>query len=246
MRFTPRRLPTPVCVHCRRGSSSLTTVVMSQRVYSDFSVAAWPVLWVKVVRPRRHLSRGISRRSPCHNPVAPAISALPQPLPLSIFLPLPLALPLPVFFPHSLMSYPAEVCCFVAPVTYPLDVIRRRMQTETFILNQLQGKGWMVPAAPTKALEPGAVVVVENSGNSLSGVWKHVFQREGPRGLFKASPAMCGPLHTTASSLHGGLMLFCGCWSLCEQGITLNWIKGPISVGISLTLFDLLKGILDN
>ncbi len=98
-------------------------------------------------------------------------------------------------------------------VTYPLDVVRRRMQTERFILHQLQGRGWTAdPHNGAQNISPSARVVVEDSGSSIMEVWRHVVAKEGWRGLFK--------------------------------GLTLNWIKGPLSVGISLTLFDLTKGML--
>jgi hypothetical protein len=63
------------------------------------------------------------------------------------------------------------------------------MQTETFILHQLQGKGWM--SHPTNAahqLDRASIAIVEHSGNSLTKVWKSVFLKEGARGLFK----VCG------------------------------------------------------
>lgn len=98
-------------------------------------------------------------------------------------------------------------------VTYPLDVVRRRMQTERFILHQLQGRGWT--ADPTNSavnMSQASRVVVEDSGSTIREVWRSVVAKEGWRGLFK--------------------------------GLTLNWIKGPLSVGISLTLFDITKGML--
>lgn len=72
--------------------------------------------------------------------------------------------------------------------TYPLDVIRRRMQTMGF-----KGDGIGVRSAPGGLLATGRFIVAE----------------EGVRGLFK--------------------------------GLSLNWIKGPLAVGISFTVFDFLK-----
>ncbi len=122
--------------------------------------------------------------------------------------------PCVVVFLHMMHCMLSRVCCwFVSAVTYPLDVVRRRMQTERFILHQLQGRGWT--ADPTNSavnMSQASRVVVEDSGSTIREVWRSVVAKEGWRGLFK--------------------------------GLTLNWIKGPLSVGISLTLFDITKGML--
>eukprot|EP00742_Colponemidia_sp_Colp-10_P008646 GILJ01009379.1.p1 GENE.GILJ01009379.1~~GILJ01009379.1.p1 ORF type:complete len:313 (-),score=19.96 GILJ01009379.1:53-991(-) len=79
--------------------------------------------------------------------------------------------------------------------TYPLDVVRRRMQTESFIKTlqaQQQGRA-----------------VVHVLQRSMTDIFIHIMHTEGIRGLFK--------------------------------GLTLNWIKGPIAVGISFTTFDFMK-----
>ena len=77
---------------------------------------------------------------------------------------------------------------FGQSATYPLDIIRRRMQT-----NGISG-----PSRP-----------------EYRGMWsttKYVYATEGLRkGLYK--------------------------------GLSMNWVKGPIAVGISFTTFDLLHGL---
>lgn len=78
---------------------------------------------------------------------------------------------------------------FVAQsATYPIDVIRRRMQTDGLINSQ------------------------DVRYNSMTQTAKHIFKTEGMKGFFK--------------------------------GVTLNWIKGPIAVGVSFATFDLLKDLL--
>ena len=74
----------------------------------------------------------------------------------------------------------AGVCAQTA--SYPLDIVRRRMQTRTFY-------------------------------RSIVGTLKHVRSKEG---------------------IIGGLY----------KGLSLNWIKGPVAVGISFTTFDLLTKFL--
>ena len=77
---------------------------------------------------------------------------------------------------------------FGQSVTYPLDIIRRRMQTD----------GINGPLRP----EYGRMLTTA----------KYVYTTEGlKRGLYK--------------------------------GLSMNWVKGPVAVGISFTTFDLLNGI---
>ena len=76
---------------------------------------------------------------------------------------------------------------FGQSVTYPLDIIRRRMQTD----------GISRPSRPEY--------------RKMWATAKYVYATEGLRkGLYK--------------------------------GLSMNWVKGPIAVGISFTTFDLLQG----
>lgn len=69
--------------------------------------------------------------------------------------------------------------------SYPLDIVRRRMQTAS---------------------------ITGSDYSTIRGTIKRVFKEEGIRGLYK--------------------------------GLSLNWIKGPIAVGISFTTFDLTHNFL--
>lgn len=79
---------------------------------------------------------------------------------------------------HSPQPWPCAV-------VYPLDVVRRRLQTAGFVDG------------------------TQNAPRGLIPMLRYVHRTEGFRGLFK--------------------------------GMSLNFIKGPIAVGISFTVFDLLK-----
>lgn len=85
-------------------------------------------------------------------------------------------------------------------ITYPIDVIRRRMQTDG-----------LVKGIPTYALRHD----VTNSGKkryeSMNLTIQYVYETEGIRGFFK--------------------------------GVSLNWIKGPIAVAVSFTVYDKMKEI---
>lgn len=73
-------------------------------------------------------------------------------------------------------------------LTYPLDIVRRRMQTDGAHENSL---------------------VLSRKYTSVVETIKFVYKTEGYRGLYK--------------------------------GVSLNWIKGPIALGISFSVFDYLK-----
>lgn len=81
----------------------------------------------------------------------------------------------------------------MTPATYPLDIARRRMQTETFIINNLVAKGWSSTdplSGPIEKPKQG-VGLVEHSGDNFLRIWQRVIQREGVRGLFKVSNGVC-------------------------------------------------------
>lgn len=73
-------------------------------------------------------------------------------------------------------------------LTYPLDVVRRRMQTEGAHNMEL---------------------ITQRQYLSVSSTLRSIYKVEGFRGLFK--------------------------------GVSLNWVKGPLSLGISFSIFDFLK-----
>lgn len=85
------------------------------------------------------------------------------------------------------MVYGAVAGLIGQSCSYPLDIIRRRMQT-----SRLTGKDYSTIR--------GTVLYI----------WKHEGLR---RGLLK--------------------------------GLSMNWIKGPISVGTSFTVYDLIKNFLN-
>lgn len=101
--------------------------------------------------------------------------------------------------------------------TYPLDIVRRRMQTEGFTpihahstLHPRQLAAAKVPSTTTAGTSVGAGIphgTLHNAG--MLDTLRRIVHLEGSRGLFK--------------------------------GLSLNFVKGPVSVGVSFTTFDLLK-----
>lgn len=71
--------------------------------------------------------------------------------------------------------------------SYPLDIVRRRMQTAS---------------------------ITGSAYSTIRSTIKSVFAEEGIRGLYK--------------------------------GLSLNWIKGPVAVGISFTTFDITHNFLQH
>jgi len=109
--------------------------------------------------------------------------------------------------------------------TYPLDVVRRRMQTAGVISAGAGGAGGGAAAAAAGAgaggvkkgeihhgrppLRPAPSPGHDPSTASMRQVLREVYKQEGMKGLFK--------------------------------GLSMNWIKGPVALGISFTTFDFLK-----
>jgi hypothetical protein len=90
-------------------------------------------------------------------------------------------------------------------ITYPLDVVRRRMQTDGLV------KGLPPLSAKILQHEPSITIEGIRRYGSMIGTIEYIYVTEGIRGFFK--------------------------------GVSLNWIKGPLSVAISFTTYDTLKAL---
>uniref|UniRef100_UPI00358EFB64 mitochondrial coenzyme A transporter SLC25A42 isoform X1 n=2 Tax=Myxine glutinosa TaxID=7769 RepID=UPI00358EFB64 len=102
--------------------------------------------------------------------------------------------------PHPVERLIFGACAGVVgqSASYPLDVVRRRMQTSGTPKSNIASGGH------------GIIVLVASTKKSARGTLLQVVQEEGVvRGLYK--------------------------------GLSMNWVKGPIAVGISFTTFDLLQ-----
>lgn len=108
--------------------------------------------------------------------------------------------------------------------TYPLDVVRRRMQTAGVMsggggCGDKGGDGGKGGVKDGKAhnvrppLRPTASPGHDPHTASMRQVLMEVYKQEGMKGLFK--------------------------------GLSMNWIKGPVALGISFTTFDFLKRYLN-
>lgn len=80
--------------------------------------------------------------------------------------------------------------CIAQTSTYPMDTIRRRIQTDGYVTSSQTKLGY----------------------NGVVATGRIILAREGWRGLFK--------------------------------GVSVNWLRSPVSTGISLTTYDILKEVL--
>lgn len=111
--------------------------------------------------------------------------------------------------------------------TYPLDVVRRRMQTAGVKSPEMpvqrgdvegREKGYAAVGAGEPRRGHVPLRATPSSGYdplsaSMRAVLREVYTQEGVKGLFK--------------------------------GLSMNWIKGPVALGISFTTFDFLKRLLN-
>ncbi|CAN9500569.1 unnamed protein product [Ophioblennius macclurei] len=89
-------------------------------------------------------------------------------------------------YPHERLAFGACAGLIGQSASYPLDVVRRRMQTAG---------------------------VTGSSYNTIMGTMREIVTQEGVvRGLYK--------------------------------GLSMNWVKGPVAVGISLSTFDITQSLL--
>ncbi|KAL7558500.1 hypothetical protein ACA910_008099 [Epithemia clementina (nom. ined.)] len=112
-------------------------------------------------------------------------------------------------------------------VTYPIEVIRRRMQTiglnDTALDCLGGGGGKNATTTTTTSPAPASTIVAQPplkpqpfatpQPDTLWGTIRHLHAEQGMRGFFK--------------------------------GVSVNWMKGPIAFSISFTTFDIVQGLLE-
>mmetsp|Transcript_2861 Transcript_2861/g.5170 ORF Transcript_2861/g.5170 Transcript_2861/m.5170 type:complete len:343 (+) Transcript_2861:210-1238(+) len=100
--------------------------------------------------------------------------------------------------------------------TYPLEILRRRMQTAGH-----------VHAAST--IESTYTTVTKSHPSSCLNTTS-------------ASPSAHSPMNMSATFVH---LYSSHGWRVFFKGVSLNWIKGPVTVSISFTTFDFFKNMVE-
>jgi hypothetical protein len=129
-------------------------------------------------------------------------------------------------------------CC-----TYPLDIVRRRMQTEGFSA---------IHAHHVSAHEEAAAAAAGAPGGGASGSGAVAGRHSSVQAaLWRVHGMLPAPLASRMRPQPGGMMDTAGRILRREgvrglfKGLSLNFIKGPVAVGVSFTTFDLLKRSFD-
>ena len=119
-----------------------------------------------------------------------------------------------VFFSCLILQLSPSVGLAAQSVTYPFEVLRRRMQTAGVLANRADVKSLYAVVSP--AASSGTVSIVSESSLlhcrrdlNMMTCLQGIITEQGVRGLFK--------------------------------GLSLNYIKGPIAISISFVSYDFLK-----
>lgn len=112
---------------------------------------------------------------------------------------------------------------FAQSMTYPFEVTRRRMQTE----------GVLSQAKDTSINVLGGSVETKVAQDAAKIAEQHIVQEEHLR----KSPSMFKVMKQVIKEQGvGGLF----------KGLSMNWLKGPVSFAISFTTFDLIKEFIED
>lgn len=112
-------------------------------------------------------------------------------------------------FSGALAGIVAQTC------TYPLEIMRRRMQTAGHV--------------HTNASVESTYTTVRSAEECRSKAAALKAKKHAPRSMIKTFICLY--------NVHG--------WKVFYKGVSLNWIKGPITVSISFTSFDFFKNIFE-
>ncbi|CAM9905282.1 unnamed protein product, partial [Phaeothamnion confervicola] len=110
--------------------------------------------------------------------------------------------------------------------TYPLEVVRRRMQTHV-----------SPPVWSSAVVSRGSGGTGSGCGNSSSSAVNSGSGSGGGGGgpAVPVRPTILSTLQSVVKE-QGGRGLF--------KGLSMNWVKGPVGISISFTTFDFLKRVL--
>ena len=156
-------------------------------------------------------------------------------------------------------------------LTYPLDIVRRRMQTEGYTPIHAHAKAPAAAAATASAHSSASAcdaassrssrMAPIDSGSAVAAPLPPVASSSSTAAPFSSSstaravppaPAVAAPAAVTSSggrfpvAIHS--MRATAARIVAEEGVrglfkglSMNFIKGPLSVGVSFTMYDLLK-----
>jgi hypothetical protein len=122
-------------------------------------------------------------------------------------------------------------------LTYPLDVIRRRQQTEGYVTSNLSsssssGSGGGVVAGTRRAAKE---VVARAIGTVAAGT-------EGAAAAAQiAVPRVAAEMRILTMRETAALILRTDGPRGLFKGLAVNWVKAPVAIGVSFTLFDWFK-----
>ena len=112
---------------------------------------------------------------------------------------------------------------FSQSITYPLEVIRRRMQT----IGVVSGKGTAVNVL-SKSSSTAATATASITNDAARTITQHYSATVRPS-MFQIGKDVIK---------EQGIMGF-------YKGLSMNWVKGPVSFSISFTTFDTMKEWID-
>jgi hypothetical protein len=126
-------------------------------------------------------------------------------------------------------------------LTYPLDVIRRRQQTEGYVTNIRSSSSSSGSDAARRAIAQAADGTIGTVAAGAEGAAAQTAAAGAGTAGVKPAPRVAADMRSLTMRETAALILRTDGPRGLFKGLAVNWVKAPVAIGVSFTLFDWFK-----